>query len=429
MKEENIDMYSYGGTTPSEDKKIERCVSDLMGNSKFKPRKGGDKKSAAIAVCKSSIMGGKMDKETFEYTPEDIGKFAKGHSIKDVHVFKAGKYRNTNWTNDMVDKMVETFRKLKKSAGFEPPVRIGHKTDNPVENAKNVIGYVENLRHDGNGNAYADLDINDENGVDVLKKLRKRSIEYGPYKTNSGDMYDIALWGLGLVDIPEVENLAEINIYSKPLKEEKMDKEEEKKDEDEELDNKSEDTTDDSKDDSIEGEENTIDKDGEDEPKKEDSDEKSDGLSKKEDEKKKKLEDEKKKKLEEEKKKKEGKMEKENEMVHLDKENYEKLLSYEKKVKELEKEQRVNKIESLSKEAKILSSNFDIEKEFALSLNEEQFNKYFEIKNSQPSFVKLDNEQGEQKSVEPTSAAQTEQQEEKSAVELAEKVTEKYKTK
>lgn len=38
----------YGGTTPAEDKKIERCVANLMS-------KGRDK-SSAIAICKSSIL-------------------------------------------------------------------------------------------------------------------------------------------------------------------------------------------------------------------------------------------------------------------------------------------------------------------------------------------------------------------------------------
>jgi hypothetical protein len=39
----------YGGTTPEQDVKIERCVDELM-------RKGYDKVSA-IKICKSSVMG------------------------------------------------------------------------------------------------------------------------------------------------------------------------------------------------------------------------------------------------------------------------------------------------------------------------------------------------------------------------------------
>lgn len=39
----------YGGTTPEQDKKIERCVSNLMAN--------GKSKDSAIAICKSSVLG------------------------------------------------------------------------------------------------------------------------------------------------------------------------------------------------------------------------------------------------------------------------------------------------------------------------------------------------------------------------------------
>ena len=44
--------------TPANNAKMERCVADLMANPDFKPRNPNqDKKSAAVAVCKASIMG------------------------------------------------------------------------------------------------------------------------------------------------------------------------------------------------------------------------------------------------------------------------------------------------------------------------------------------------------------------------------------
>lgn len=51
----------YGGTSKSQDKKIENCVNDLMANRKFKGKKTknnptGDRKSSAIAICKSQVM-------------------------------------------------------------------------------------------------------------------------------------------------------------------------------------------------------------------------------------------------------------------------------------------------------------------------------------------------------------------------------------
>jgi hypothetical protein len=43
----------YGGTTPEQDKKIERCVAQLVA--------GGRPKSEAIPICKASIMKGDAD--------------------------------------------------------------------------------------------------------------------------------------------------------------------------------------------------------------------------------------------------------------------------------------------------------------------------------------------------------------------------------
>ncbi len=38
------------------DSKIEACVNRLLGDKNFKPRNGEDKKTAAIKVCKATIM-------------------------------------------------------------------------------------------------------------------------------------------------------------------------------------------------------------------------------------------------------------------------------------------------------------------------------------------------------------------------------------
>jgi len=50
--------YNIPGETPAITKKMEKCVADLMANPNFKPRNPDqDKKSAAVAVCKASMMG------------------------------------------------------------------------------------------------------------------------------------------------------------------------------------------------------------------------------------------------------------------------------------------------------------------------------------------------------------------------------------
>jgi hypothetical protein len=40
----------YGGTTPEQDKKIERCVAQLVA--------GGRPKNEAIPICKKSVLKG-----------------------------------------------------------------------------------------------------------------------------------------------------------------------------------------------------------------------------------------------------------------------------------------------------------------------------------------------------------------------------------
>jgi len=45
------DRMPYGGSTPEEDAKIERCVEQLM--------KSGKDKVSAIRICKASVLKGK----------------------------------------------------------------------------------------------------------------------------------------------------------------------------------------------------------------------------------------------------------------------------------------------------------------------------------------------------------------------------------
>ena len=47
--------YNISGETPSITVKMERCVKEVLARG-VKPIKGRDKKSSAIAICKSQIM-------------------------------------------------------------------------------------------------------------------------------------------------------------------------------------------------------------------------------------------------------------------------------------------------------------------------------------------------------------------------------------
>ncbi len=433
----------YGGTNKEQDKKIESCVNDLMNDPKFKPRKGKDKKSSAIAICKSSIMQGeKMEKETFTYTPEEKMKFA-GTKITNVHIFKPGEYRGTKWTKDIVNKIVENFNTLKEKIGFQPPVRIGHRTNDPVQNAKSVIGYIENISADEEGNLFADTEIFDDKDVENFKRL-KRSIEFGPYETNEGEEFDNVLWGLGLVDIPQVERLAEVNVYSKPLEEMAnkqpygevayadpgyqkdkvkrypIDTEEHiraawsyinmpknaSKYSAEQLKSIKNRIKSAAKKFGIKIEETNMDKEGiKEETLAEETSEGKDDKVKLEKEEAKDEDEEKK---GEESEEKSEDMTKESEMVSMSKEEAAELKAAKEKLEKIEVEKaktklalRAEKIDAFHKEAKIVPAMLDKEKEFAQSLSDEQFDKYVEIKNSMPKLVELGKESGSQTSNEP----------------------------
>jgi len=53
----------YPGIPPFKTAAVERCVSSLLADPKFKPKKGRTKKQSAIAVCIASIKGDKKSKD------------------------------------------------------------------------------------------------------------------------------------------------------------------------------------------------------------------------------------------------------------------------------------------------------------------------------------------------------------------------------
>jgi len=431
----------YGGTTKKQDKKIEECVSKLMAT--------GKSKVAAIKICKASIIKEeKMEKQTFTYIPENKMNFA-GSKVTNVHIFKPGEYRGTKWTSEIVKKIVDNFKSLKEKAGFEPPVRIGHRGDDSVENAKNVIGYVDNLYTDEEGNLFSDIEVYKDEDIEHLKKL-KRSVELGPYETNDGEEFETALWGLGLVDIPQVERLAEVNVYSKPMdemankkpygdvtyadpgyqkdkvKRYPLDTEEHvraawsyinmpknaEKYTSEQLKNIKAKIKSAAKkfgieiaEEKMEKEEKSTEKvDKKEEESKDSAEETSEGKSDKAELDKEEADDDEKEKSDD----KSEKMDKEPEMVSMSKEEAAELKAAKEKLEKIEVEKaktklalRAEKIDAFHKEAKIVPAMLDKEKEFAQSLSDEQFDKYVEIKNSMPKLVELGKESGSQTSNEP----------------------------
>ena len=445
----------YGGTTPEQDKKIESCVVDVM--------KTGKDKVSAIRICKSSILKEKMDKkdlaeEIYSIEMTDDMQFAKGNQINGIEIFKTGTYRNKTYTEKDLDEMVDNFKILKSGdVGFEPPVRIGHRGNDDVKNVLSLAGYIKKLYRKGHS-LLSDVEITEPDAYEKIKRgtLRKRSAEIGPYEDNKGNLYKKVIWGFGFVDIPQVEGMAEVKVYSK--KEETIDfmkeaneiielgKGDEKKiqkvmDGLKDLIKKNFDDETGFYDlqnlvsvmSTLKNMRNIADIGGSEFNKK---GEKMEEFAKVGD--KCKMPD--------------GsmgimqmnggkmvcmtggkeKMTKEGENVELSKEQHADLLAKAEKAEKLQKEmdevkmgKRMEKVEKFTKEGKSITDS-DKEKEFVKTLSDEQFAAYEVIKQEQPKLVELDKEAGQADDKSPEATAKKEKDD---AVELAEKLTKPYQKK
>jgi len=164
----------YGGTTPAQDKKIERCVNSLMANPKFKPRKKGQtKKEAAIAVCKESILNSNktnnMSKKAFQFkAPMLIGssyiqaemddgivkKFACEKSLK-AHLFKTKLVELEKKHDVTYEEIIAKTKLSEDEKEFKKEVEDG------IEKTK--IGSVKNKKYIIEGVAStSDIDLDEE---------------------------------------------------------------------------------------------------------------------------------------------------------------------------------------------------------------------------------------------------------------------------
>ncbi len=167
-------------------------------------------------------MNEEMNRENFHediFSVEisDDMNFSKGNQINGVEIFKTGTYRGKTYTIKDLDEMVSNFNTLKgEDVGFEPPVRVGHRSKNDVQNVLSLAGYIKTLYRKGNS-LFADVEITEPDAYEKIKRgtLRKRSAEIGPYEDNKGNLFKKVIWGFGFVDIPQVEGMAEVKVYSK----------------------------------------------------------------------------------------------------------------------------------------------------------------------------------------------------------------------
>lgn len=360
----------------------------------------------------------------------EIELFANGKEIKGVEIFKTGKYRDIEYTTDDLDKMVENFNSLKDGdAKFEPPVRIGHRDgEDSTKDANSIAGYIGSLYRKGKS-LFADLDITEPDAFDKIKRktLKNRSSEIGPYEDNKGKIFDKVIWGVAFVDIPQVEGMAEVKVYSKDL---------EKDDGDSKIDYVKEakeyielDKHDDKKSKKLIDELKNVSKKGIEDDRFFDAQEVL-GLinsvrrildtniinNKKEGENMDKKE-----------------MEKKGEVVELSKVDHAELVKkaetadkLSKEAKETELLAREAKVETFKKDGKSISES-DAEKAFVKTLDSEQYEKYCELKDKQPKLIQLDNEAGTSDDGKESEKETEAEKEKKKAVEVAEKLTKPHR--
>ncbi len=174
---------------------------------------------------------------------EDTSFSVQGNVLKNVEIFRTGVFRGTLFEKDYIGQMIENFKKLKKSGVFtNVPVRADHPDPFGVKNRmEGVVGFITNVREKANGDIdvmevvdvdedgkekrekktiedvrlVADFEITEPKALKKIKRrtYRDRSIEFGAFPDNNGNVHEPVLAGVAFVDIPQVDQLQ--SLFSK----------------------------------------------------------------------------------------------------------------------------------------------------------------------------------------------------------------------
>lgn len=141
-----------------------------------------------------------------------------GSIIHGMPIFRTGRFKDSmgdqhHWERIHLDQMVHHFTSLRDNSILpNVPVRIGHRS--LFGGGGEVIGYIQDLRVDGQDNKgndllVADLEITEPDAYGKLERgtLRARSAEIGMYETNDETTYWPVVMGVAFVDLPAVEGL------------------------------------------------------------------------------------------------------------------------------------------------------------------------------------------------------------------------------
>lgn len=161
-------------------------------------------------------------KPNFERKQNDFGK--ESLFVSGVPIFRSGSFKDSmgelmSFDKFSIDTMINNFNYLKTSGVFpKPVVRRGHPSMFTNDRMQSVIGYINDLHtenrtapHDGQNYDYliAELEIIDDEAKGKIESglWLNRSMEMGPYESNSGQETYPVVTGVAYVDVPAVEGL------------------------------------------------------------------------------------------------------------------------------------------------------------------------------------------------------------------------------
>ena len=105
----------YGGTSPEEDKKIESCVIDVMPKLASKYKDTSERKSHAIAICKSQVMGTK----SYIFTDLEVKSEGEDFFIEGYASSVNKDLGNDELTEDCLRQMADLINSKNIKLGFD----------------------------------------------------------------------------------------------------------------------------------------------------------------------------------------------------------------------------------------------------------------------------------------------------------------------
>lgn len=217
----------YGGTTPEQDTKIEKCVARVMPTLSDRYKDPGERKSHAIAICKSSIMKSKENvnmmlrefklphwSDEFKVITEGITT-GKRESIR----IKGNMIKATTTRNNRV----YTAEELQKAKFSDNIVSLNH-----TDNIQDVVGNFQ-PSWDFDGWSYEAIIHNTPYHPGIVQMIEKGLIKHcsieaiAGWAVKEGDnikVGDLDFTGLGLIKTPGYpESSVAIAEAFKPLEE------------------------------------------------------------------------------------------------------------------------------------------------------------------------------------------------------------------